>query len=140
MADNRRDFLRKTGLLGLAGLGAQMFGADIARTETLSALFTGGGDGDLPALPYAYDALEPFIDKQTMQIHHDKHHQAYIDKLKTAPKSEIDLGLSTAENCLKVDANTSTLVRNNLGGHYNHSLFWPLLKPNPDGKENMPEG
>jgi superoxide dismutase, Fe-Mn family len=140
MADNRREFLRKTGLLGLAGLGSQLFAGRVPGAESLSSFFTAGGDSELPPLPYAYDALEPFIDAQTMQLHHGKHHKAYLDKLKTAPASEIDLGLSSAENCLKVDEKTSMLVRNNLGGHYNHSLFWPLMKPNKEGKDNSPEG
>ncbi|PZF72356.1 superoxide dismutase [Taibaiella soli] len=83
----------------------------------------------LPALPYAFDALEPHIDAQTMQIHHDKHHQAYVDNLNKA------IAGTDAENLSLEDlmANISkypAAVRNNGGGHYNHSLFWEVLGPN----------
>lgn len=83
----------------------------------------------LPALPYAFDALEPHIDAQTMQIHHDKHHQAYVDNLNKA------IAGTDAENLSLEDlmANISkypAAVRNNGGGHYNHSLFWTVLGAN----------
>lgn len=83
----------------------------------------------LPALPYAFDALEPHIDAQTMQIHHDKHHQAYVDNLNKA------IAGTDAENLSLEDlmANISkypAAVRNNGGGHYNHSLFWEVLGAN----------
>lgn len=82
----------------------------------------------LPALPYAFDALEPHIDAQTMQIHHGKHHQAYVDNLNKA------IAGTDAENLSLEDlmANISkypAAVRNNGGGHYNHSLFWQILGP-----------
>lgn len=91
---------------------------------------------EVPALPYAYDALEPHIDAQTMTIHHDKHHQAYVDKVNAA----LD-GTEWADKPIEeVVANLSSLpadkqgpVRNNGGGHYNHSLFWEALSP--DGGE-----
>jgi Fe-Mn family superoxide dismutase len=83
----------------------------------------------LPALPYAFDALEPHIDAQTMQIHHDKHHQAYVDNLNKA----ID-GTDAADKTLEeLMANISAYpmaVRNNGGGHYNHTLFWTILGAN----------
>lgn len=89
----------------------------------------------LPELPYAYDALEPFIDAKTMELHHTKHHQAYIDKLNTAlekypelqgrPVEELLLDLSN----LKVDEADRTAIRNHGGGHYNHSLFWKYMDP-----------
>jgi len=86
---------------------------------------------EVPALPYAYDALEPHIDKATMEIHHDKHHQAYVDKVNAALE-----GTEWADKPIEeVVANLSSLpadkqgpVRNNGGGHYNHSLFWESLK------------
>ena len=95
---------------------------------------------ELPALPYGYDALEPFIDKQTMELHHDKHHQAYVDKLNTALQTTKNPGHSTLEEIFANLSSYSEAVRNNGGGHYNHSLFWSLMKENKDGKINLPAG
>lgn len=93
---------------------------------------------ELPALPYAYDALEPHIDKETMTIHHTKHHQAYIDKVNAALEGHQDLAeLSVEELMTKLDSvpeSIRTAVRNNGGGHANHSLFWTLLSPNGGGE------
>lgn len=90
----------------------------------------------LPALPYAFDALEPHIDKATMEIHHDKHHQAYVDGLNKALEGKEDANLSLEEILAKVSSYPPA-VRNNGGGHYNHSLFWTILSPEaqttPDG-------
>ncbi|MBA3663988.1 MAG: superoxide dismutase [Bacteroidetes bacterium] len=94
----------------------------------------------LPKLPYAFDAMEPFIDKQTMEIHYTKHHQAYVDKLNATPSTNIDFSSDDATKCSHIDKTTSAVIRNNLGGHYNHSLFWSLLKPNPEVYKNMAEG
>lgn len=86
----------------------------------------------LPELPYAYDALEPYIDARTMEIHHTKHHQTYIDKLNAALEGHDRLqGLSVEQlvrNLNEVPENIRTAVRNHGGGHANHSFFWPLLK------------
>jgi Fe-Mn family superoxide dismutase len=86
----------------------------------------------LPELPYAYDALEPYIDARTMEIHHTKHHQTYIDKLNAALSDFPDLQQESAEGLLKdlnaVPEQIRTAVRNHGGGHANHSFFWPLLK------------
>jgi superoxide dismutase, Fe-Mn family len=86
----------------------------------------------LPDLPYAYDALEPYIDARTMEIHHTKHHQAYIDKLNTALEGHGQLqDMSVAQlirNLNEVPADIRTAVRNHGGGHANHSFFWPILK------------
>ncbi|MFN7938217.1 MAG: superoxide dismutase [Bryobacteraceae bacterium] len=92
----------------------------------------------LPALPYAHDALEPHIDKMTMEIHHGKHHQAYVTNLNKALESAPDLAnLSLEEllanNCAAVPEAIRTAVRNNGGGHWNHSLFWNLMGPNGGG-------
>lgn len=90
----------------------------------------------LPALPYAYDALEPHIDKQTMQIHHDKHHQAYVDNLNKAIAGTENENKSI-EELVKHAGSISPAVRNNGGGHWNHSFFWESLTANggqPDGK------
>ncbi|HSM77130.1 MAG TPA: superoxide dismutase [Bryobacteraceae bacterium] len=96
----------------------------------------------LPPLPYAYDALEPFIDKTTMEIHHDKHHAAYVNNLNKALESAPELASKTVEELLAdnyaiVPEKIRTAVRNNGGGHVNHTLFWQLLKVNGGAK---PEG
>ena len=95
----------------------------------------------LPELPYAYDALEPFMDTKTMEIHHSKHHAAYVNNLNAALEKHPDL-TTTLEDLLKnpelIPADIRTTVINNGGGHYNHTLFWQLLKINngsqPTGK------
>lgn len=95
----------------------------------------------LPALKFAYDALEPHIDAKTMEIHHSKHHQAYINNLNGALESLEDLKAMPIEDLLKhfaaVPENLYWTVRNNGGGHYNHTLFWEALSPTGSGK---PEG
>jgi Fe-Mn family superoxide dismutase len=94
----------------------------------------------VPPLPYAYDALEPHIDKLTMEIHHDKHHQAYVDKVNAALEGT-PLADAAIEDVLKdlgqVPEGKRTAVQNNGGGHYNHSLFWESMSPNGGG---APEG
>ena len=96
----------------------------------------------LPKLPYAYDALEPYIDAQTMQIHHDKHHQAYVDNLNKAIAGDSALSKLTVEQLLErldtLPANVRTAVRNQGGGHANHSLFWQTLCP--ASKSGKPSG
>jgi Fe-Mn family superoxide dismutase len=94
---------------------------------------------DVPDLPYDYDALEPHIDEATMKVHHDKHHQAYVDKANAALEGT-DWEDKPVEEVLKnLDelGDKATAVRNNAGGHANHSLFWQLLSPNGGGE---PEG
>lgn len=92
----------------------------------------------LPALPYAADALEPYIDKQTMEIHHDKHHGAYVNNLNKALESAPQLAGKTLEellanNCAIVPENIRTAVRNNGGGHANHSMFWQIMAAKAGG-------
>jgi Fe-Mn family superoxide dismutase len=91
----------------------------------------------LPALPYAHNALEPHIDAQTMEIHHGKHHQAYVDNLNKAIEGTDAANLSL-EDLIKNISKYPAAVRNNGGGHFNHSLFWTVLTPNakegPEGK------
>ena len=92
----------------------------------------------LPSLPYATDALEPHIDKMTMEIHHGKHHNAYVTNLNKALESAPDLGSKTVEellanNCAIVPEGIRTAVRNNGGGHYNHSMFWKIMAPGSGG-------
>jgi len=88
---------------------------------------------ELPALPYAPDALEPHIDKTTMEIHHGKHHQAYVTNLNKAVDGT-ELAGKTIEELLAHISKAPAAVRNNGGGHYNHSLFWKLLTPKGHGK------
>ena len=137
--NDRREFFKKIGLLGLTGIATKLVSNDqlnvleaLGQQSNQSAQFT------LPKLPYAYNALEPFIDEQTMIIHHTKHHQAYIDKLNKAVEN-LD-GKFVLEDSFKSISKADIAIRNNGGGHYNHSLFWQLMKPNPDSKENLPSG
>lgn len=92
----------------------------------------------LPDLPYAFDALEPTIDARTMQIHHGKHHQGYVNKLNNALEGHSDLQQKSIEDLLRgidtVPADIRTAVRNNGGGHANHSLFWPIMSPDGGGE------
>lgn len=88
---------------------------------------------ELPALPYAYDALEPYIDKMTMEIHHTKHHNAYVTNLNKAIEGTENEG-KTLEQMFASISKLPAAVRNNGGGHYNHSMFWTLMKQNGGGK------
>ena len=92
---------------------------------------------EVPPLLYDYNALEPYIDTQTMQLHHDKHHTAYVNNLNAALQGQPQLASWTAEDLLKrineVPENIRTAVRNNGGGHVNHSMFWLIMKPNGGG-------
>lgn len=96
----------------------------------------------VPALGYDYDALEDYISKEIMQLHHDKHHQAYVDKLNGALEVQPDLqGKTVIELISNLDAlpeSIRTTVRNNGGGHYNHSLFWQCMAPNAGGQPDGP--
>jgi Fe-Mn family superoxide dismutase len=91
----------------------------------------------VPALPYAFDALEPYIDAQTMQIHHDKHHATYVKNLNTVLEQHSDLQSLRVEELVerigKLPEGIRTAVRNNGGGHANHSLFWQCLAPGAGG-------
>jgi superoxide dismutase, Fe-Mn family len=93
---------------------------------------------ELPALPYAKDALEPHIDAMTMEIHHDKHHAGYVNNLNKALEGHADLQGKSLEDLLaSIDSlpeNIRTAVRNNGGGHANHSLFWQIMSPNGGGQ------
>src|SRR4030081_902817 len=91
----------------------------------------------LPALPYAFNALEPHIDAKTMEIHHGKHHQAYVTNLNAALDKHPELHSKSIEDLLKsintVPEDIRTAVRNNGGGHANHSMFWLVMGPNAGG-------
>lgn len=88
---------------------------------------------ELSVLPYAYDALEPFIDKMTMEVHHDKHHAGYVNNLNKALEVFENIP-SDIEEIIKNISKYPVAVRNNGGGHYNHSMFWKGMKPNAEGK------
>jgi superoxide dismutase, Fe-Mn family len=96
---------------------------------------------EVPPLPYDYNALEPHVDEQTMRLHHDKHHQAYVDNANAALDGT-DWADKPVEEILKnldqVPEDKRTAVRNNAGGHYNHSLFWEWMSP--DGGGEPPDG
>jgi Fe-Mn family superoxide dismutase len=125
---SRRQFLRATG----AGAAALALAPLMARADDKKAGFT------LPDLPYPYDALEPTIDAETMKIHHDFHHKAYVDNLNKALAGHDDLLSMPIEELLrnidKVPENIRQTVINNGGGHANHSMFWQIMGPNAGGK------
>ncbi|MGZ4036048.1 MAG: Fe-Mn family superoxide dismutase [Bacteroidia bacterium] len=147
--NSRRDFLKKSATLVIGAITAssilnQAFAAGNFSESSFTPL--DGGKFTLPALPYGYDALEPHIDKMTMEIHHDKHHKAYVDNLNKALETADSSILSPAaagstptfETIFDKVAKLPPAIRNNAGGHYNHSLFWTLMKPSaaaePTGK------
>ena len=92
----------------------------------------------LPDLSYAYDALEPYIDEETMHLHHDKHHNTYVTNLNAAIEKYPELGEKTIEELLSdmdaIPTDIKTAVRNNGGGHANHSFFWEIMAPNAGGE------
>jgi Fe-Mn family superoxide dismutase len=138
MAHSRRDFLRKGTLLALSGTALPLLGNAMYQfnpADPTSAILPGNeapGEFTLPQLPYAYDALEPNIDKLTMEIHHTKHHQAYINNLNKAVK-EGNIAIDSLETLLNNVSKYPAAIRNNGGGHWNHSFFWKLMKPGGGG-------
>ena len=134
MKNNRRDFIKKSALLAvgagtLSSFKNELFAEVLPATET--SPFT------LPTLPYDYAALEPHIDTLTMQIHHDKHHGAYVNNLnKALVENKIDA--IKLEDILTKASSFPSAIRNNAGGHWNHSMFWNMMKPggggNPSGE------
>ncbi len=126
MKANRRNFLKATSVITL-GVAANISKAEkVFGVEGVTSAF------ELPPLGYNYDALEPFIDAQTMQIHHDKHHLAYVTKLNEAIEKEPSLKGKSLEELIKninaIPENVRGAIRNHGGGHWNHSMFWQLLK------------
>lgn len=128
---NKREFIKLAGLASVAAAvgnpagmvsAASLKGKNETNGNSPKAPFT------VPALPYAFDALEPHIDKTTMEIHHDKHHGAYVKNLNDAVKGTKYESLTLDEILATVKADDKA-IRNNGGGHYNHSLFWTLLSP-----------
>ncbi len=131
-------FLNKSGLLFASHTHFEM--NETTRSETSSYTDKDFGDQypySLPKLPYSYDALEPYIDTKTMEIHHTKHHQAYVNNLNKALENQSFKNAPLTELFAKIST-LDTSIRNNGGGHYNHTLFWQMLKSNKDNKENKP--
>ena len=126
----------KTTALASAAL-ATLPGA-IAQINSNAPAATSSGPFTLPPLPYAYDALEPHIDAETMHIHHDKHHAAYVANLNKAVSGITKIGIFEITHLLthldNLPENIRTAVRNNGGGHYNHSLFWQMMKKDGGGE------
>jgi Fe-Mn family superoxide dismutase len=127
---NRRELMRTAGASAAALVLSPMttFAADEAKADGFT----------LPKLPYEYDALEPYIDAETMKIHHDLHHQAYITNLNAALKGHPNLQKKSIIELLdgwrNIPENIRTVVRNNGGGHANHSMFWKIMTKGGGGK------
>lgn len=143
MALNRRHFLSLIGAsTGAASLGVIGFSNRFAGTEAVASPLRSGTSiaqaasepFTLPPLPYDYNALEPYIDAETMQFHHDKHHAAYVKNLNAAVAQYPELKGMTAEELVRqintVPEPIRTAVRNNGGGHVNHTMFWEIMSPN----------
>jgi len=124
----RREFFKK-GVL--AGVGIILLNKSFSKENNSEKELGIPEDNmfSLPVLPYGYDALEPFIDKQTMEIHHTKHHQSYVDKLNKALTEAKVSGVFLDDLCKNI-FKYPIAVRNNAGGHYNHSMFWKGMIPN----------
>ncbi len=145
---NRRDAIKNLALGSAAVAGARWLAAparaDEPQTTMAPAPVEDVGAFLLPPLPYPYEALEPHIDAQTMTIHHDKHHQAYVDNLNKAVAGHADLEGKTVDELLrgldKIPVDIRTAVRNNGGGHANHSLFWKCLSREGGGQPEGPLG
>jgi superoxide dismutase, Fe-Mn family len=137
--NSRRGFLKAGALLSLFGLGfGKIANADsFSSPEPGESLSPVSGRFQLPALPYATDALEPYIDKATMEIHHSRHHQSYVDNLNKALEGNNPAQTLTIETLCREVSKFPVAVRNNAGGHYNHSFFWKIMSP--DGGE-APKG
>ena len=135
---NRRDFLKKGALLTSLSLVSlpKVFASETENSTDETPAQNQGALFTLPSLPYAADALEPHIDTLTMQIHHDKHHKAYVDNLnKAAELAKLEDG--NLETLMQNISKYPVAIRNNGGGHYNHSMFWKMMKPNGGG---IPKG
>jgi Fe-Mn family superoxide dismutase len=139
---DRRNFInRSAAALAASGAAAAVLAPAVSARGQEKLSFKALPDYSLPKLPYAYDALEPYIDAKTMEIHHTKHHQAYIEKLVAALQSHTDLfKMKPADLLKKLDAipeDIRTAVQNQGGGHVNHSFFWTIMRP---GKAEEPKG
>lgn len=135
MKTNRKEFIKASTLLGIGSLTLgidKVFSAEPKTNSVNLELLPSSGKFELAPLPYAYNALEPFIDAQTMEIHYGKHHQAYVNKLNEALVMEPSLQGKSLEELLLNLSNTPekvrSMVRNHGGGHWNHTFFWKSMK------------
>ena len=130
MKHTRRNFLKSGAILSAGTIASTQFVS--GAVKELVSLFPHATTFELPPLGYNYNALEPYIDAQTMQIHHDKHHQAYITKLNEAVEKDTVLHHKSIEELIKniniIPKASQMAVRNHGGGHWNHSFFWTILK------------
>jgi Fe-Mn family superoxide dismutase len=149
---NRRKFLVSAGLAGVGVIGASRGGELLAasaeeslnpnsprrNTQVATQAKETPMAFQVPPLPYAFDALEPYIDAKTMEIHHDKHHGAYVTNLNKALEGQAALQGKSIDDLLRgldqVPENIRTAVRNNGGGHWNHSMFWKIMKKGGGGE------
>jgi superoxide dismutase, Fe-Mn family len=129
MSNSRRKFVKQTVLASMAFWSLKYFGAENNNATPENSALT-NPNFFLPKLPYAYNALEPFIDEMTMEIHHSKHHNAYVTNLNKALTNYKTSFKDIAQLCAQITTKTETAIRNNAGGHYNHSLFWELMMAN----------
>src|SRR5438105_1055419 len=134
----RRDALKKTTVLASAACAKMCFAQSTSAQAPPAPGAASTGPFSLPPLPYSFDALEPHIDARTMEIHHDKHHAAYVTNLNKAVADFPELGKKPVEELL-TDLNSMpekirTAVRNQGGGHFNHTLFWQMMKKNGGGE------
>src|SRR5262244_2022936 len=132
----RRQALKSTVLAGAAW--ASLSHSGLAFAQGAPAAATPSGPFTVPPLPYSFDALEPHIDAKTMEIHHDKHHGAYVTNLNKALEGHADLQSKSLEELLShldsLPEGIRNAVRNNAGGHWNHSLFWTQMKKGGGGE------
>jgi superoxide dismutase, Fe-Mn family len=140
----RREFLAAGSMVGAALLGADQLAASFSAADGPANFKANITPEDspmaftVPPLPYPFDALEPYIDAKTMEIHHDKHHGAYVNNLNKALEGHADLQSKSIDDLLKnldaVPESIRATVRNNGGGHWNHSLFWQWMKKGGGGE------
>ena len=130
----RRNFLTSLGILAAAGSATKIE----AITKQINNKINGSNlvmsKFELAPLPYAHNALEPYVDAQTMEIHHGKHHAAYVANLNKAVEGNAELEGKSLEELFKNISKLPVAVRNNSGGHYNHTMFWNVMGPNKGGK------
>lgn len=126
----KREFIRNLGFTTIGVMGARYLNAAGNRVFEVeqNEISAKGGKFELPKLEYAYNAMEPNIDAQTMEIHYTKHHQGYVDNLNKAIEGKAQAGWSLEKICANAGTGDA-MVRNNAGGHYNHSMFWQWLSP-----------
>lgn len=138
---NKRDFIKTSGTLAIGAFAASSISCgpekkpEVVKENKQDAVKN--GDFKLPELPYSYDSLAPYIDARTMEIHHSKHHAGYVRKLNNAISNTKFSDFALDQIILEVDEDPKNdSVRNNAGGHYNHSLFWEIMTPS----NNAPAG